>query len=45
MESTGQIAQLDTLEGKDGKTVHRALHTVMVVYKLHYAQSSGQSNL
>jgi hypothetical protein len=41
LEATAQIAQLDSLEGKDGKTVHKALHTAMVGHNYHYAQSSA----
>jgi hypothetical protein len=38
LESGLQIANLDSLEGKDGKTVHKALHTVMVGHNGLYAQ-------
>jgi hypothetical protein len=38
LEAGVQFGHLDSLEGKDGKTVHKALHTVMAVHNKNYKQ-------
>ncbi len=41
LEAGVQTGHLDSLEGKDGKSLHKTLYTLMVGHKGHYAQSSA----